>query len=81
MVKKQLPQAKVLLTIEDESLDIESYLEKTSVDGISVRAAFVEEDMVKQLHENNHIVAVWVVNEPETSITFSKTRSRYADNR
>jgi len=72
LVKKCLPQAKVLLAIEDEPLDVESYLEKAGVDGVSIRAAFVEEDMVKQLHEHNHIVAVWVVDDPELAIYLTK---------
>lgn len=28
--------------------------------------------MVEQLHENNHIIAVWVVNEPELALYLAK---------
>ena len=72
LVKKYLPQAKVLLTIEDEPLDVESYLEKVGVDGISIRVAFVEKDMVEQLHKHNHKIAVWVVNESELAVCLAK---------
>ncbi len=72
LVKKAIPYATVLLSIEDEPLDIESYLEKTGVDGISIRAAFVEEDIVRELHKHKHIVAVWVVNDPELARYMAK---------
>ncbi len=72
LVKKAIPYATVLLSIEDEPLDLETYLERARVDGVSIRAAFVEEDIVRELHRHGHIVAVWVVNDVELARYMAK---------
>ena len=63
-IKHLVPQVKVLASFDGEPVGLSDYLRKIGVDGASVRAAFVDKDLVNDLHSHGYIVAVWTVNDP-----------------
>ena len=64
-IKHLVPQVKVLASFDGEPVGLSDYLRKIGVDGASVRAAFVDKDLINDLHSHGYIVAVWTVNDPE----------------
>lgn len=64
-VKRLVPHVKVLASFDGEPINIAEYLGKIGVNGASVRAAFVDKDLVNELHRHGYIIAVWTVNDLE----------------
>ncbi len=63
-IKQCLPQVKVLASFDSEVINAPEYLKSLNMDGASVRAAFVDKDLINDLHRHGLIVAVWTVNDP-----------------
>lgn len=63
-IKHLVPQVKVLASFDGEPIGLSDYLRKIGVDGASVRAAFIDKDLVNDLHSHGYIVAAWTVNDP-----------------
>ena len=64
-VKRLMPEVKVLATLEERLLNIYDYLSDIGLDGISVKYAFVDKDLVEELHGHKYLIAVWTVNDVE----------------
>lgn len=63
-IKHLAPQAKALASFSSEPINLAEYIHKAGLDGVSVHAAYVDKDIIDELHSYKYIVAVWTVNDP-----------------
>ena len=71
-IKQCMPQVKVLASFDSEVINAPEYLKSLNMDGASVRAAFVDKDLINDLHRHGLIIAVWTVNDPRMAKHYAK---------
>lgn len=62
-IKKLLPTVKALITLLEQPVDLVEYLKEINVDGVSMVFAFIDKEIIEELHKNNYVVAVWTIND------------------
>ena len=62
-IKQLAPHVKVLASFDGEPVNASEYLRSLGMDGASVRAAFVDKNLVNELHKHGLLLAVWTVND------------------
>ncbi len=62
-IKRLVRNVKTLVSIDDQPVRCAEYLTKVGADGTSIRSAFIDKDLVNDLHRHGFIIAAWTVND------------------
>jgi len=66
-IKELMPEAKGLLSLEDQPVNVADYVREARADGISIKAVFIDKELVNELHRYGYIIVVWTVNDVEVA--------------
>jgi len=62
-IKRLAPKVKTLVSFDDQPIMCAEYVAKLKADGASVRVAFVDKELVNEMHRHGYILAAWTVND------------------
>ncbi len=62
-IKRLIPRVKTLVSFDDQPVMCAEYVSKLKADGASVRVAFIDKDLVNEMHKHGYILAAWTVND------------------